>query len=301
MRIQVFCFILLLTLSFLNCSKNYQGDLSVFPLSDLWLFTTGDSSLWALPDYDDSDWQTVNISELDSSVNLAKNRTCWFRKHFVLPGHFVEKVLYLSLGKLDKGTTVYLNGQELQRETLVPVFSKGIITEDDLLEIDHLSLHYGKVNVLAIRISESSEFGILFREKPGIYTRLSYLQERGFALERCTYSIERDVRALLEDFACNCQQRDSVALLSYLSPEFAANTSKSRAFLKSLLDRTSDELALEIEIYQPEFFLCRKDSSVIVVGDWIFHFLREKHRMGFGWRLRKYPEGWKIENGHLAF
>ncbi len=122
-----------------------QGIRTLFPAP---LPNEGVKAGFAEPDYDDADWESM---ELPDSWTLAGYRHAgvfWFRRGVELPQECRGRELTLSLGAVDKGDITYFNGVEIGRTgdgiDLAPTFQPRVY------RIPGELVHAGR-NVIAVR------------------------------------------------------------------------------------------------------------------------------------------------------
>ncbi|MFN3422871.1 MAG: sialate O-acetylesterase, partial [Armatimonadota bacterium] len=76
----------------------------------------GEEMGWAKPEFNDSDWETMNLPQawaiaLPQKMNI--NGAVWFRKVVVIPNDWAGKDLVLSLGPINDYDTTYFNGERI--------------------------------------------------------------------------------------------------------------------------------------------------------------------------------------------
>src|SRR5665647_528771 len=82
-----------------------------------WKFTTGDSSQWASPNYNDHNWKPIDITRNWEAQGYPNyDGFGWYRLHVVIPSSIKEKSylkdsIRLDLGIIDDNDEVYLNGK----------------------------------------------------------------------------------------------------------------------------------------------------------------------------------------------
>lgn len=74
---------------------------------------TGESAGYAKPDFDDSDWQAMDLPQAWEKAGINKDGVMWFRKTIQLPDGWAGNDLKLSLGPIDDGDTTYINGTKV--------------------------------------------------------------------------------------------------------------------------------------------------------------------------------------------
>jgi len=75
----------------------------------------GDKLGWASPDFNDSNWLTMNLPQVWERVSPDMNfdGAVWFRKVVMIPDEWAGKDLVLSLGPIDDFDTTYFNGEQI--------------------------------------------------------------------------------------------------------------------------------------------------------------------------------------------
>lgn len=105
-----------------------------------------DSASWRKPDFDDSNWEKVQLPQrFDYELLPRFDGVAWFRREISLPENVSKSDLKIHVGRIDDENTVYLNGKKLG-ENLQEYMAKAEI------------LKPGK-NVISIRIKDYWERG----------------------------------------------------------------------------------------------------------------------------------------------
>jgi len=75
----------------------------------------GERRGWANPDFNDSDWATMELPQVweRSSPQMNIDGAVWFRKSVLIPEDWAGKDLVLSLGPIDDYDTTYFNGERI--------------------------------------------------------------------------------------------------------------------------------------------------------------------------------------------
>ncbi len=285
-----------LILTFLFCSKNYEGDLQSFSLNGMWLYHEGTSAEWSRTFFNDTSWARISLpAVLKSSVGSGSGNPTCYRRHFVLMGHFEERVVYLYLGRNADSMNVYLNGKLVGHRGNVSPHFGNIHRQKAIFEIDPADLHFGRENVLAVDVFGGEAADSLFGKHPGIYSRLGFLRMSGFRVSTCPYKIERNIHARLEDFSKEWQRGDSLKMASYLGANIEKRNSAAGELLSELLSERLRFQSANIELERPGFYCEKGDSVVLVLGDWYIRSEdRPVHRLAFQWRFQKLGGKWYI-------
>jgi hypothetical protein len=138
-----------------------------------WKFSTGDSTQWSLPAYDDSRWKPIDVHRPWEQQGYDKyDGFGWYRLHVVIPSSLKDKAylkdsVRLNLGIIDDNDEVYLNGK------LIAAYGgqhNGSIKNGNYgprsytLSTGNPAILWDKENVLAIRIYDGGGDGGIYGE-----------------------------------------------------------------------------------------------------------------------------------------
>jgi alpha-galactosidase len=141
-----------------------------------WKFKTGDNINWCKSDFDDSAWKSIKTNEaLETQGYPGYDGYGWYRMQFMLPSELNQvgfsDSLRISLGKIDGYDQVFLNGVLIGQnasatssntvlEDLASLKnSKWYAAQDYTISVNDARLHWGKINVIAIRVYDSGGDG----------------------------------------------------------------------------------------------------------------------------------------------
>lgn len=113
--------------------------------------------VWKLPDYDDSDWQTMEMPGTWRENGVDVRGTVWMRKDFEIPDAMVGRHARLSMGTLVHNDRVYVNG--------VYVGSTGYEYPPRRYQIPAGVLKHGK-NTITVRLNAPQGNGEFVKDKP---------------------------------------------------------------------------------------------------------------------------------------
>lgn len=144
----------------------------ILPIDKGWKFSTGDSSAWAFPAFNDQGWKSVDISKPWEEQGYPKyDGFGWYRLHLVIPSSlktnaYLKDSLRIDLGIVDDNDEVYLNG------TLIGEYGGrgGDIKTSHygprsyVIATSNPAVLWDKENVLAVRIFDTGGDG-------GVYGR----------------------------------------------------------------------------------------------------------------------------------
>lgn len=157
----------------LNCHIAYdQGTNHSISLAGQHKFSPGDNPAYATPQYDDSDWQTINVpGSWQSQGGRAKNGLGWYRIYFTLPNHF--KDIAVSLGRIGNADEVFLNGTKIGDQGVIGKRFVEATKVERLYKIPSGLLKFNDTNLLAIRVmNRYYQGGILDGIAIGEYSHL---------------------------------------------------------------------------------------------------------------------------------
>lgn len=108
-------FSLILILLFVGICTSLGQDLKkVMDLNERWKFTIGDRQEWANPNFNDSDWEWVDVpSAWENQGFHGYNGYAWYRKTFNKKQLPENQALYLQLGNIDDVDEVFFNGKRI--------------------------------------------------------------------------------------------------------------------------------------------------------------------------------------------
>lgn len=77
-----------------------------------WKFSIGDNDEWAMPDFDDSNWDNIKVpSAWEDQGYYGYDGCAWYRTSFSMSKEMKNRELYLNLGYIDDVDQVFINGK----------------------------------------------------------------------------------------------------------------------------------------------------------------------------------------------
>lgn len=155
--------VLLITLCFigLNLNANAQDYRKVVDLNGSWRFSIGDNEAWASADYNDSNWERIQVpSSWENQGFHGYDGFAWYRTDFTFPPSVKGQSLFLKLGNIDDVDEVFVNGKRVGRTgTFPPRFATAYNSN----RIYNVPVGYlEKNNTIAVRVYDDiGEGGIL--------------------------------------------------------------------------------------------------------------------------------------------
>jgi hypothetical protein len=151
-----------------------DNDLLSLNLSGKWKFHTGNNKEWKSPEFNDEDWNTINVPSIWENEGYEDyDGYAWYRIKFRLPQNFDDGELYLSLGKIDDIDDVYLNGEfignvyDLQR-SYEQRFGDWEYNARRIYKIKDGLLNPNGVNTLAVKVLDEHGVGGIYEGPIGI-------------------------------------------------------------------------------------------------------------------------------------
>lgn len=140
-------------------------------LDGSWKFQIGDNPEWANAEYDDSEWETINVpSTWEDQGFFGYDGFAWYRKDFNLKDKELKnKDLYVTLGYIDDADQVYINGKLVGFSgTFPPHFTTALeVVRKYPIPVEYLNLQ-GK-NVISVRVYDQHMSGGIASGTIGIY------------------------------------------------------------------------------------------------------------------------------------
>lgn len=143
--------------------------LPTIKLSGEWLFQPGDNDEWKETNFDDTQWQSVQIpnSWEEHSGYTADNVYGWYRKTIDIPEEWEGHDLSISLGKIDDVDTTYVNGEEIGQSGEYPdkENGEGLVSawdQDREYEIPAEAINFGEENVISVRVFDAENEGGIY-------------------------------------------------------------------------------------------------------------------------------------------
>ncbi len=149
----------------LVCDVNLEG---------FWKFNLGDNKNWALPSYNDTDWQGILVPGIwEDQVASNYDGFGWYRKQFMTDPSFAGKRYVLMLGKIDDLDEVYLNGKLVGKTGLINNISYKNQRHDEYRRerfyyLDEGAVIPGKVNTIAVRVWDGGGEGGIYSGPVGL-------------------------------------------------------------------------------------------------------------------------------------
>jgi alpha-L-fucosidase len=131
-------------------------------LAGKWRFNRGDRDQWSRTDFDDSDWQVVEVPAgwEDHSAYRKDPAYGWYRRKVVIPAEWAQTDIVLVLGKIDDIDQTYFNGQLIGGSgEFPPNFEASEFNKVRRYPVGADLIHYGQDNVIAVRVYDQGGRG----------------------------------------------------------------------------------------------------------------------------------------------
>ncbi|MCA2005354.1 MAG: beta galactosidase jelly roll domain-containing protein [Ignavibacterium sp.] len=170
-----FLILVLLITGCIEKNKNEQtpkqlNENLIISLKGKWKFSLGDSPDWSKFNFDDSNWEVINVpSSWENQGFHGYDGFAWYRKEFIVQEDLSEKNLYLILGFIDDVDQTYLNGKLIGLSGGFPPDYNTAFNAYRRYKLPNDLLRKGK-NVIAIRVFDNELEGGIMSGEPGIYS-----------------------------------------------------------------------------------------------------------------------------------
>lgn len=117
--------VFLVALFFITQSVKGEYNRKSINLQGRWNFSIGDNLEWSKPDFNDSNWEKINVpARWEEEGYQGYNGFAWYRTSVVVPEDFKNRIVYLELGYIDDVDEIYFNGEKIgQTGSFPPQFS----------------------------------------------------------------------------------------------------------------------------------------------------------------------------------
>jgi len=134
-----------------------------------WKFRTGDSVGWSAPVLDEKDWREMRVDRPWEGQGYANyDGFGWYRLHVTVPASlrqssFFKDSIRISLGTIDDGGEVYLNGKLIYKNYTSGDIRNGLDGKCVIkLAADDPIFYWDRSNVLAVRVFDAGGDGGIY-------------------------------------------------------------------------------------------------------------------------------------------
>ncbi|MBN2087966.1 hypothetical protein JW964_00045 [candidate division KSB1 bacterium] len=134
----------------ISYGRELQKEIS---LSLNWRFELGDNLDYSNPNYDDSEWEYIKVPGCWEDQGFpGHDGFAWYRIRLKIPKCLEKKSLYLMIGRTNDADEVYINGKLIGRSGSFPPDYQAALIHRQICHLEPEFIHFGKTNVIAIRI-----------------------------------------------------------------------------------------------------------------------------------------------------
>lgn len=192
-------------------------------IGDNWKYKAADDERFASPDWNDTDWETVNIPHTWNDKDLMDEKrgyrrsVSWYRKKFFVPAEGKDKKVTLRFDGVGSKASVYVNGKLLK--THLGAYTAFAVELAEVCKI-------GEENVLAVKVNNSSSLGEILPPVSGDFSMLGGIYRRVFL------HLQEKVHFVTEPYAAVpvriqtpavSEKEASVKMIAQLKNEFTDN------------------------------------------------------------------------------
>ena len=133
-----------------------------------WKFQTGDDSTWATPQYNDQNWQPIEVGKPWEAIEAGYDGFGWYRKTIILDSRAMRRAvrrkgsLVLRLGKIDDADETFFNGVKIGRTGKMPPYPESAWDVDRVYFIPKKLINWRKSNTIAVRVHDSGGGGGMY-------------------------------------------------------------------------------------------------------------------------------------------
>lgn len=143
-------------------------------LRGYWKFSIGDNTQWAVPEFNDSDWEEIKVPRAwEDEGFYGYNGYAWYRKNFAAPLELKGKSVYLFLGYIDDVDEVYFNGKLIGSTGSFPPNYQTAYNALRKYPIPRELLRYDRENVISVRVYDAQLSGGILSGDIAIYSLLT--------------------------------------------------------------------------------------------------------------------------------
>lgn len=154
-------FIILMLASNWTVMANYQREKS---LKGSWKFSIGDNKDWALPNYDDKDWDQIFVpARWEEQGYRGYDGFAWYRIQEVVPSDFENREVFLEIGYIDDVDEVYFNGEKIGKTGSFPPDFSTAYNAFRRYRVPSGLIKFGGVNTIAVRVYDAQLEGGIVR------------------------------------------------------------------------------------------------------------------------------------------
>ncbi len=132
-----------------------------------WRFKKGDDIAWKEFDFDDNDWQKVQLpAHWEKYSDYTQDNVYgWYRREIIVPKEYKGKDITISAGFIDDVDETYFNGELIGKTGSFPPDYKSAWNIAREYRVKSKFIKYGQKNIIAIRVFDGAGPGGIYMEK----------------------------------------------------------------------------------------------------------------------------------------
>ncbi len=149
-------------------------------LTGLWKFRTGDRSRYSAPDYDDAQWNSIQVPASWETWGYGDyDGYAWYRKQFRINPDLAGERIILTLGRIDDYDEVYFNGHRIGGSEQMENAEHFFVDDQEwrrlrayYLPADYIN--YSGDNIIAVRVYDGYYNGGIYEGPVGLYLQSKF-------------------------------------------------------------------------------------------------------------------------------
>lgn len=150
-------------------------------LDGVWKFTTGDNPKWSQENFDDENWESINVPSFWESQGFdGYDHFAWYRTNFLLDSSLHNEKLALLMGKIDDLDEVFVNGVLVGSTGGMKKNEAGYLSTDkEYLQLRKYNipsnlLYKDKANAIAVRVYDGWIDGGIYEGPIGLMRQTKF-------------------------------------------------------------------------------------------------------------------------------
>lgn len=133
---------------------------SLVNLKGYWKFTIGDNPAWAIPDFNDSNWERIFVPQSWEAEGFKNyDGYAWYRKNFTITVPKSAQFVYLNIGYIDDADEVYINGKLVGASGKMGPVAETAYNIPRMYPIPKEILNDKEENLIAVRVFDEYDNG----------------------------------------------------------------------------------------------------------------------------------------------
>ncbi len=133
----------------------------IYSLTGKWKFSRIDRPIYASLDYNDTDWDDIDVPGQWHILGMKNVKTAWYRRHVVIESEFAKTPVSIRVPTIADAHEFYFNGVKVGRAG--EISPNGSIKKKSCVPgvyaIPDDIINYGNDNIIAIRVSDDVGWG----------------------------------------------------------------------------------------------------------------------------------------------